>query len=74
MVKFFPRWEFAVSAAIGRFQGQIGTFRGWLADAPCYRCFVGDAFDLVWRSNSKNLRIIKKYLDKHHPATRIIEA
>jgi len=34
-----------VSAAIGRFQGQIGTFRGWLGDAPCYRCFVGDAFD-----------------------------
>ncbi len=34
-----------VSAAIGRFQGQIGTFRGWLADSPCYRCFVGDAFD-----------------------------
>jgi hypothetical protein len=35
--------------------------------------FVGDAFDLVWRSNSKNLRIIKTHLDKHHPATRIIE-
>lgn len=35
--------------------------------------FVGDAFDLVWRSNSKNLRIIKKHLDRHHPATRIIE-
>ena len=35
--------------------------------------FVGDAFDLVWRSNSKNLRIIKKHLDKHHPATRSIE-
>lgn len=35
--------------------------------------FVGDAFDLVWRSNSKNLLIIKKHLDKHHPATRIIE-
>ncbi|WAC23364.1 HesA/MoeB/ThiF family protein [Blastomonas sp. SL216] len=34
-----------VSAAIGRFQGQIGTFRGWMPDAPCYRCFVGDAFD-----------------------------
>ena len=34
-----------VSAAIGRFQGQIGTFRGWLADAPCYRCFIGDALD-----------------------------
>jgi hypothetical protein len=35
--------------------------------------FVGDAFDLVWRSNSRNLRIIRKHLDKHHPATRIIE-
>jgi molybdopterin/thiamine biosynthesis adenylyltransferase len=34
-----------VSAAIGRFQAQIGTFRGWEPDKPCYRCFVGDAFD-----------------------------
>ena len=34
---------------------------------------VGDAFDFIWRSNSKNLRIIKKHLDKHHPGTRIIE-
>ena len=32
-----------VSAAIGQFQGQLGTFRGWEADKPCYRCFVGDA-------------------------------
>ena len=34
-----------VSAAIGQFHGQIGTFRGWEADKPCYRCFVGDAHD-----------------------------
>jgi len=34
-----------VSAAIGQFQIQIGTFRGWEAGRPCYRCFVGDAFD-----------------------------
>ena len=34
-----------VSAAIGQFQGQLGTFRGWEADKPCYRCFVGDAHD-----------------------------
>ena len=34
-----------VSAAIGQFHGQIGTFTGWLPDAPCYRCFVGDAHD-----------------------------
>ena len=34
-----------VSAAIGRFQAQVGTFCGWEPDQPCYRCFVGDAFD-----------------------------
>ncbi len=34
-----------LSAAVGRFQGQIGAFAGHMADQPCYRCFVGDAFD-----------------------------
>ncbi len=34
-----------VSSAIGMFQGQLGTFRGWEDGAPCYRCFVGDAHD-----------------------------
>ena len=34
-----------VSAAAGQFQGQIGLFRGWECGQPCYRCFVGDAFD-----------------------------
>jgi molybdopterin-synthase adenylyltransferase len=34
-----------VSAAIGQFHGQIGTFTGWSDNAPCYRCFVGDAHD-----------------------------
>jgi hypothetical protein len=34
---------------------------------------VGDAFDFIWRSNSKNLRIIHKHLDKHHPGTRVID-
>lgn len=34
-----------VSAAIGQFQVQIGTFFGWEEGKPCYRCFVGDAFD-----------------------------
>lgn len=35
---------------------------------------VGDAVDLVFRSNTKNLRIILKHIDKHHPETRVIEA
>lgn len=34
-----------LSAAVGRFQGQVGAFAGHLADQACYRCFVGDAFD-----------------------------
>jgi adenylyltransferase/sulfurtransferase len=34
-----------VSAAAVQFQGQIGLYRGWEADKPCYRCFVGNAFD-----------------------------
>lgn len=34
---------------------------------------AGDLFDFIWRSNSKNLRIIKKHLDKHHPGTRVID-
>ena len=34
-----------VSAAAVQVQGQVAHFRGWEADKPCYRCFVGDAFD-----------------------------
>lgn len=30
-----------VSAAVAEFEGQLGVFRGWEADRPCYRCFVG---------------------------------
>lgn len=34
---------------------------------------VGDALDFFFRSNSMNLKIIHRHLDRHHPATRIIE-
>ncbi len=30
-----------VSAAVSEFEGQLGVYRGWKADKPCYRCFVG---------------------------------
>ena len=30
-----------VSAAVGPFDGQLATFRGWEAGMPCYRCLVG---------------------------------
>lgn len=34
-----------VSSAVGQFEGQLGVFRGWEADKPCYRCFVGNVAD-----------------------------
>lgn len=34
---------------------------------------VGDAVDFLFKSNTRNLRIVKRHLDKHHPATRTIE-
>ncbi|MGJ3649250.1 HesA/MoeB/ThiF family protein [Sphingomonas sp. GlSt437] len=30
-----------VSAAVGQFDAQLGVFRGWHAELPCYRCLVG---------------------------------
>lgn len=35
--------------------------------------FAGDAFDFFFKSNTKNLKIIRRHLDKHHPRTVIIE-
>ncbi len=32
-----------VSAAVGPFEGQLATFKGYLPDMPCYRCFVPEA-------------------------------
>ncbi|OAO01495.1 DUF4112 domain-containing protein [Parasphingorhabdus sp.] len=34
--------------------------------------FAGDVFDFFWRSNSRNLKIVRKHLDKHHPGTRTL--
>ena len=35
--------------------------------------WVGAIPDLFFRSNSRNLRIIKKHLDKHHPGTATLD-
>lgn len=34
---------------------------------------AGDVFDFVFKSNSRNLKMIRRHLDKHHPHTRVIE-
>ncbi len=35
--------------------------------------WVGAIPDFFFRSNSRNLKIIKRHLDKHHPASTVIE-
>lgn len=54
-------------AAIARMAGNVG-FDWALGLIP----WVGAIPDLFFRSNSRNLRIIKRHLDKHHPSTVII--
>ncbi|HEX5238964.1 MAG TPA: HesA/MoeB/ThiF family protein [Sphingomicrobium sp.] len=43
-----------VSAAAVQFQGQVGLFRS----NPCYRCFVGDAFDAEDCDNCAELGVL----------------
>ena len=57
-----PRWK------LWRMIGHI-AFDSAVGAVP----IAGDAFDLFYKSNSKNLRIVKKHLDKHHPQTMGIE-
>ena len=56
------RWQMA------RMLGNVGIDA--LIGAVPLLGVVGDFF---FRSNSRNLKIIRKHLDKHHPGSRIIE-
>ncbi len=53
---------------LARMAGNVG-FDAMLGLVP----FVGDAADFFFRSNTRNLRIIRKHLDKHHPSTVTLE-
>jgi len=54
---------------IARMAGNVGV--DWaLGLIP----FVGAVPDFFFRSNTRNLRIIKRHLDKHHPSGALIEA
>jgi hypothetical protein len=57
-----PKWK------LWRMAGNI-AFDTALGAVPV----AGDLFDFLFRSNTRNLRIIKRHLDKHHPAQRVIE-
>ncbi|QIK78179.1 DUF4112 domain-containing protein [Sphingomonas piscis] len=54
---------------IARMGGNVGT--DWLLGMIP---FVGAIPDFFFRSNSRNLRIIKRHLDKHHPGTATLNA
>jgi hypothetical protein len=53
---------------IGRMAGNIGI--DWLLGLIP---IVGAVPDFFFRSNTRNLRLIKRHLDKHHPAGATIE-
>lgn len=35
--------------------------------------WIGAIPDYFFRSNTRNVRIVKKWLDRHHPETRVVE-
>ncbi len=57
-----PKWKLARMIGNVAFDTAVGA-------VPV----AGDAFDFLFRSNTRNLRIVRKHLDKHHPSTKIIE-
>lgn len=57
-----PKWKLARMGLNVLFDAAIGAIP-----------LVGDAADLVFRSNTKNLKIILRHIDKHHPEARVIE-
>lgn len=58
-----PRWKLWRMGANVAFDTALGA-------VP----LVGDAFDLFFRSNTRNLKILRKHLEKHHPEARVIES
>jgi hypothetical protein len=58
-----PKWKLFRMGANVAFDAAIGA-------VPV----VGDAFDFLFRSNSRNLKIVRRHLDRHHPQSRVIDA
>jgi hypothetical protein len=54
---------------MGRMAGNVGV--DWLLGLIPW---VGAIPDLFFRSNSRNLKMIKKHLDRHHPSGATIDA
>jgi len=57
-----PKWKLLRMAGNVAFDSAVGAIP-----------LAGDLFDFLFASNTRNLKIIRKHLDKHHPATQVIE-
>ncbi len=57
-----PKWKLWRMAGNIAFDSAVGAIP-----------VAGDLFDFAFKSNTKNLKIVKAHLDKHHPATKVIE-
>jgi hypothetical protein len=57
-----PKWQ------LWRMAGNVG-FDSLVGAVPV----AGDLFDFLYRSNTRNLKIVLRHLDKHHPKTRVLE-
>jgi hypothetical protein len=53
---------------ISRMAGNVGV--DWLLGLIPW---VGAIPDFFFRSNTRNLRIVRRHLDKHHPGTRTVD-
>jgi hypothetical protein len=59
------KWQMA------RMLGNVGV--NWALGLLSVIPVIGVIPDLLFRSNTYNLRIIKRHLDKHYPGTRTVE-
>ena len=57
-----PKWHMMRMVGNVAFDGVIG-----------FVPLVGDAFDFAFRSNSRNLKIVKNYMCKHHPDVAVVD-
>ena len=57
-----PKWKLLRMAGNVAFDTAVGAIP-----------LAGDIFDFLFRSNSRNIKIVRRHLDRSHPQSRIIE-
>jgi Domain of unknown function (DUF4112) len=57
-----PKWR------LWQMTGRVGL-DALLGTVP----LAGDLFDFLYRSNTRNLKVIRRHLDRHHPETALVE-